>query len=302
MHGFKPIATDQLQILDAIERRGSFSSAAEELGRATSAVSYGVQKLEEQLGVALFRRQGRRSVLTPAGRLVLEEGRRILTAAAQLTDRAREVATGWEPRLRIAVESLQDYPALFRMLRGFTDAHPTIELDVAECVLNGGWEALEQERVDVLVGAPGPVPGQLGYRAVPIGSTDLVLVIAAAHPLAGQTARFDAALSGLRRVVTHDTSTAGIVRNAGLGDSGTVLYVQNMDQKVAAICAGLGVGHLPRHRIAALLERGELLPLPLTQVRGEEQQSFIAWKLSRKGKGLQALTTLLTSALGVSVV
>lgn len=300
MSGFRPIALDQLQILDAIERRGSFASAAEELGRATSALSYGVQKLEEQLEVALFRRQGRRSVLTPAGRLVLEEGRRILTAAAQLTDRAREVATGWEPRLRIAVESLQDYPALFRLLRVFADAHPSIELDVSECVLNGGWEALERERVDVLVGAPGPVPGQLGYRAVPISRNDLVPVIAAVHSQAGQIDDLDAVLSGLRRVVTHDTSSAGIARTAGLGDSGRVMYVQNMDQKMAAICAGLGVGHLPRHRVATLLERGELLSLPLTQEAEEDQQSFIAWKLGRKGKGLQALTLLLINALGES--
>ena len=61
------ITIEVLETLDAIERRGSFAKAAEELNKATSAVSYAVQKLEEQLNIALFQRQGRRSVVTPAG-------------------------------------------------------------------------------------------------------------------------------------------------------------------------------------------------------------------------------------------
>ena len=74
-----PITMESLETLDAIERRGSFAKAAEELNKATSAVSYTVQKLEEQLDISLFQRQGRRSVLTPAGRLILVEGREILS-------------------------------------------------------------------------------------------------------------------------------------------------------------------------------------------------------------------------------
>ena len=52
--GFSPITLDALQAIDAIDRRGSFARAAEELDKATSALSYTIQKLEEQLGVTLF--------------------------------------------------------------------------------------------------------------------------------------------------------------------------------------------------------------------------------------------------------
>ena len=95
-----PITLDALQALDAIERRGSFARAAEELAKATSALSYTMQKLEEQLGVTLFQRQGRRSVLTPSGRLLLDEGRKILESAdlnlivaRDLQDAAEKVAS-----------------------------------------------------------------------------------------------------------------------------------------------------------------------------------------------------------------
>jgi DNA-binding transcriptional LysR family regulator len=232
--------------------------------------------------------------LTPAGRLVLEEGRRLLTAADQLVARAREVATGWEPRLCIGVESLFPLPELFSVITAFLAEHPGIELDIAECVLNGGWEALEQERVDVIIGVPGPVPRQLGYRAEPVPAIDLVPVIASCHPEARALTDADVLLQrlpGLRRVVTHDTSNVGIARSAGLDDRGAVLYVQNMDQKVAAIRAGSGIGHLPRHRADSLLASGELQALPLASAGNSA--GYIAWKVSSRGRGLQALTRLL---------
>ena len=176
-----PITLDLLEILDAIDRRGSFAKAAEELNKATSAVSYGVQKLADQLDIALFQRQGRRSVLTPSGQLLLEEGRKLPTTAARLASKAKEVATGWEPRICIAVESLQSYPVFFEVLNGFLIEHASMEIDIFECVLNGGWEALEQGRADLIVGAPGPVPLQMGYRAIHLLDNDLVPVIATSN-------------------------------------------------------------------------------------------------------------------------
>lgn len=158
-----PITIEVLETLDAIDRRGSFAKAAEELNKATSAVSYSIQKLEEQLDISVLQRQGRRSVLTAAGRLMLEEGREILQTTARLANKAKEVATGWEPRIDIAIESFQSYTQFFEVLREFLDEHPKIEIDVCESVLNGGWEALEQNRVDLIVGAPGPAPLQKGY-------------------------------------------------------------------------------------------------------------------------------------------
>jgi DNA-binding transcriptional LysR family regulator len=297
MAGRNPITIEALEILDAIERRGSFAKAAEELNKATSALSYGIQKLEEQLDVALFQRQGRRSVLTPAGRLVLEEGRKILGTADRLAEAAKEVATGWEPRLRIAVELTQSYAVFFDVIAEFLDEHTSMEVDICECVLNGGWEALEHNRVDLIVGVPGPVPVQKGFRAIPLGHADLVPVIATHHAqaaLASNTEAITTALPRLRRIVTHDTSTVGVIRSEGLSSGGQMLYVQNMNQKVEAILAGIGIGHLPRALVQDHLHRGVLTELNLGETNNLE--NFLAWKISNKGKGLQALSKLLAAA------
>ena len=294
-----PITIEVLETLDAIDRRGSFAKAAEELNKATSAISYAVQKLEEQLDIALFQRQGRRSVLTPAGKLVLTEGREILSVTARLANKAREVATGWEARIRIALESHQSYSAFFADISEFLQAHSTIEIDVSESVLKGGWEALEHHRVDLLVGAPGPVPQQKGYRALPLAVDDLIPVIATQHSLAKvqtHSEAFETAIANVRRVITHDTSLFDIARSAGMTSDGQKFYVQNIDHKVQAIRAGVGIGHLPQHRVQPYLDSGELIALELAETSAHD--TFIAWKISNKGKGLQALTKRLLVTFG----
>ena len=302
-----PITIEVLETLDAIDRRGSYAKASEELNKATSAVSYAVQKLEEQLDIALFQRQGRRSVLTPAGQLILQEGRKILLATSRLANTAKEVATGWEPKIRVAIESTLNSPVLFKVMADFLQAHESIEIDLSESVLNGGWEALDQDRVELLVGVPGPVPLQKGFRAIPIGDSGLIPVISASHlhaSLAQDTEALAAILPKLRRIITHDTSMFEVassegLTNQGLGSTGHVFhvqnfYVQNIDQKLEAILAGIGIGHMPRKRIQRYLDNGALKELKLANISHHDY--FMAWKISNKGKGLQALTQRLAAA------
>jgi DNA-binding transcriptional LysR family regulator len=182
------------------------------------------------------------------------------------------------------------------VINDFLQAFPTVEIDISECVLNGGWEALEQGRVDLLVGSPGPVPSQKGYRSVAIGRVELVPVIAAKHALASHALakkqdkkqNIESVMGQLRRIVIHDTSFNGITRSEGLSSDGQMLYVQNMDQKVHAILAGIGIGNLPKNRVQGYLDKGVLLPLDIKQQ--DNAESFLAWKVSNKGKGLRTLT------------
>jgi len=297
-----PITLEALEILDAIDRRGSFAKAAEELGKVTSALSYVVQRLEEQLDVTLFQRQGRRSVMTAAGRVLLDDGRSILEASHRLAEKTREVATGWEPSLRIAIESIVDKQIVFEQLQAFLLEHPSMELDISESVLGGGWDALEHDRVDIVIGAPGPVPQQRGFRAVKLGAIEMLPVIGRKHPLAklaNQRESLEKALPQIRRIITHDTTAAqshtNVARSAGLSDGQKKLYVQNTDQKQAAIEAGLGIGHMSISNIRTSLKNKTLLPLDLgTSTPGLH---YLAWKTSNKGKGLKTLSQLLTKKL-----
>ena len=100
------LSLDSLQILDAIDRRGSFAGAGKALHKVPSTISYTVAKLEEDLGVQLFDRVGPRAEPTEAGRALLDEGRHLLRAARELELRVRRVASGWETELTLAVDSV----------------------------------------------------------------------------------------------------------------------------------------------------------------------------------------------------
>lgn len=293
------ITLDALTVLDAIDRRGSFAKAAEELNRATSALSYTIQKLEEQLDVTLFQRQGRRSVLTPAGLLLLTEGRKILGATDYLAGQVKELSSGWEPRLRIGLESTTERAPFYQALNHLLSEQPELEIDIQECVLSGGWEALETNSIDILVGAPAPAPMHKGFRVQPIEPTEMCLAAAPSHPLAkfaNQPDVISKELHRFRRIVTHDTAKQNVMRTEGLTTGQQVLYVQTMDQKIQAQLTGLGVGHLPRKIIQEHLSTGALIELK-TSVRSINQlDRFIAWRISNKGKARQRLANLLAES------
>lgn len=100
------LSLDALQILDAVDRRGSFAAAGKELHKVPSTISYTVAKLEEDLGVQVFERLGPKVALTPAGQELLKEGRYLLRAAQDLEHRVRRVASGWETEFTIGMDSM----------------------------------------------------------------------------------------------------------------------------------------------------------------------------------------------------
>src|SRR5258706_9474078 len=142
------ISLEGLQVLDAIDRRGSIAGAAAELHRVPSTISYAVAKLEQDLGVAVFERAGPRISPTPAGRELLKEGRYLLKAAQDLEHRVRRVATGWETQLTIGLESLLAPSVLSDDIRDFYRVADSTRLRITQDTLSGSWEALLDRRVD----------------------------------------------------------------------------------------------------------------------------------------------------------
>ncbi len=291
------LTLEALEVIDQIELRGSYASAAEHLNKVPSALSYIVQKLEEQLGVTLFQRRGRRSVLTPAGKHLLKEGRLLLDASRRLAQQTQELATGWEPRIRIAIDTIIDPDDLLPLLGGFLEQYPNVELDISQESLGGTWEALIDDRVDLVVGADPPVPVQQGIRSEVFGLSSMVFAISAQHPLAQiKQVISPEILAQQRWVVVHDSSRYAAPRDTGMISSEKRLYVQTISQKIAAQLGGLGVGYLPRSRIAHLLQSGELVELQSHELPERNADLLLAWKSINRGRGLKNLVELLKNS------
>lgn len=96
-----------LDIFRTVAQEGSVTRAAERLGRAQSNVSTRLQQLEEQLGAALFIREGRGMVLTPAGQTLLDYAKRLLA----LAEEARQALHPGEPAGRLRIGSMESTAA-----------------------------------------------------------------------------------------------------------------------------------------------------------------------------------------------
>lgn len=286
------LSLDALQVIDAIDRLGSFAAASAALHRVPSALSYSVQKLETDLGLNVFDRSGHRAVLTDAGRALLADGRELLEHASRIEARARQLATGWESELVLAVEDQVGPATLTPLIYAFYALGAPTRLRLTVEVLGGGWDAVLAGRADLAVGAPGEVPpgaGHLSTRCV--GESDFVFAVAPHHPLAAATEPITAAELARHRVVSvADTSRALTPRDAGVRASRETLTVPNLATKLALQVAGVGVGHLPRTLAAPHVERGTLVvrrleegqpPLPLSLVwRGRDRGPALRWWLT----------------------
>ena len=281
-----PITLDALRTLDAIARRQSFAAAADELFRVPSAVSYTINKLEEDLGVELFDRSRRKAELTATGRLVLEQGRQILKATEELTALARQAAEGWEVELRICVDSVLNCDPVYELIEAFQQLQPKTEIRLIEEVLGGSWDALNDNRCDLVIGAEGKPPAQ-GFGLHPLGEVIFEFAVAANHPLTRLPTPLPvSAIQDYPTVIVADSSRNLPVRSSGLLDGRSRILVPSIERKIEAQCKGLGVGFLPRHRISRELAEGKLKLLPLDVARPPVEIS-VAWRRINAGKGLK---------------
>jgi DNA-binding transcriptional LysR family regulator len=273
-----PISLDTLRVLDAIDRRGSFSAAAGELHRVTSAVSYAIQKLEEELGVLLFDRDGHRAKLTPTGRLVLERGRELLVAAERLALDARQLHGGWETELRIACDNVVEVDLLFPLLRQFNAMQPATSVRLLDEVLGGTWEALDTGRADIIVGGLLGSSTGSGVRTEVLGDMPFRMACAPGHSAAGAaTPLGEDRLREFPLIVVADSSRVRPPLSVGLLARQTTITVSSFRAKEQALMAGLGIGTLPENRLAPRLREGSLVALA-TAVDREPATLVMAWK------------------------
>lgn len=281
------ISLDSLQIIDAIDRRGSFSGAGKELFRVPSTISYTVSKLEDELGVQLFERMGPKVSLTPAGEELLKEGRYLLKAAGDLESRVRRVASGWETELAIGMDAMFSAAALQEDIAAFCQVADQTRLRLAQEVLSGSWEALLDRRVDLLVGAAGEGPSGGGYTAEAIGKLPFVFVVAPSHPLAGISRRLDKAdLHGHRAIAVADSARHMAVRTVGLLFGQDTLTVGDLYTKYCLHVAGLGFGFLPEPYARAAIVEGLLVEKSVEEPKPDET-FYMAWRTGEAGAALK---------------
>jgi DNA-binding transcriptional LysR family regulator len=136
-----------LQTLLAIHQTGTLARAAERVGRTQSALSLQVQRLQEQVGVALFARQGRALVLTEAGHALVGYAARMLDLNAE----ALAAVRGHRVAGKVSFGMSADFEPTWlpRAMARFAQTHPRIEVEL-RVDRNGALEhAVARREVDI---------------------------------------------------------------------------------------------------------------------------------------------------------
>lgn len=261
---------DALEVLDAIDRHKSFAGAAQELHRAPSAVSYAVKQLEDSLGIVIFDRSGHRAVLTAAGRLVLDEGRGLLSRARRIEALATRLHEAWEPRIRIVVDGILPMDPVLAALRSLADDAVPTHIDVRVEFLGGVQDRFERDRADIMLVKDYSRDGALEEH--PLGEIGVVLVVAAGHALAREDT---VTLDDLHRHVeltVHDSSESKRLVDTRIFGGERVFYLSDFSMKKRAIALGLGFGWVPVSLVEDELRSGTLVEVPY---EGGARYSFV---------------------------
>ncbi|GAA3812895.1 LysR substrate-binding domain-containing protein [Sphaerisporangium flaviroseum] len=239
----------QLEYFVAVAEECHFTRAAKRMRVAQSGLSASIRSLERELGAPLFLRSTRQVELTPAGRALLAEARRALSA----TDAAKDAVAAVQGLLRgsLAIGSLQCLHAVHlpAVLARFVAVHPGLEIQLRQ---GGSGELIEQVRAGRLdlafVSRPARCPDDV--LVGPLADEPLVLACTPEHPLA---VREKVALEELQaeRFVdfTPDWGTRDLVDNvlaaAGV-ERRVALEVTDIHSLLDLVTFGLGVALVPQ--------------------------------------------------------
>jgi LysR family transcriptional regulator for metE and metH len=170
-----------LEIVRAVDRQGTLTAAAETLNLTQSALSHTVRKLEDQLGLAVWHREGRSLRPTQAGAYLIAVAERLLPQLEQTEERLDQYARGERGTLRIGMECHPCNQWLLKIVAPYLAAWPAVDVDVKQKFQFGGIGALFGHEIDLLV-TPDPLH-KPGLTFEPVFDYEQVLVVGPGHPL-----------------------------------------------------------------------------------------------------------------------
>jgi LysR family transcriptional regulator for metE and metH len=173
-----------LAVIREVDRQGSLTAAADVLCLTQSALSHTIKKVEQQLGTAIWTREGRNLRLTQAGQYLLGLANRLLPQLEHAEQLMRQYAQGQRGTLRIGMECHPCYQWLLKVVSPYLANWPDVDVDVKQKFQFGGIGALFGYEIDILV-TPDPLY-KPGLHFEPVFDYEQVLVVGREHRLAGQ--------------------------------------------------------------------------------------------------------------------
>jgi DNA-binding transcriptional LysR family regulator len=280
-----------LHVFRTVVEAGGITRAAEKLNRVQSNVTTRIQQLEEQLGVALFIREGKRLHLSPAGKVMLDYADRLLELARE----ARESVHDTKPRgpLRFMAPESTSSVRLPTPLSEYCRRYPEVTVELRTGVGNRILQAVLNGDVDAAIAAE-PIP-DAPFEKVPVYNEELVIISAAGHRPINSARDVEAPA-----ILVFEQGCPWRMRlDSWFGRTGDMperkIEITSYHAMLGCVVVGMGISLVPRMVLDTLPERDKLRVHPLPpELR--YAQTFVIWRKGARSPKLDALIEILTPA------
>lgn len=277
----------QLESFCKIVEEGSFHSAAEKLFISQPSVSQHVASLEKHLQIQLFLRHGRKTQLTPEGRLLYATATDILGKLSALEGRFKDLKNLEFGELKIGCTGFTGSHILPQALDLFRHRYSQIKISVASGRVDEIIQSLQDNKLElVLVGKDLNWTSEpyLTYKS--IGRDELVFVATPSHPRANQTISARE-LEKETLITFSERNNLNSYMNDFMLRSGLrppkVIEVDDLSIGIRLALQGLGIALTSRLAVSEEMEKGTLRPIHL---EGREQHTWEIDAIYHSGRGL----------------
>ena len=283
----------KLRYFVAVAEEMHFGRAAERLHIAQPVLSRQIRSLEDDLGAAVFDRDRRGTLLTPAGEQLLEDAVPLLASAEALGRRVKAAARG-TPTLTVAfMPGITLTPATL----AFTERHPGVDVRLLRTTWADQVEVLLDGRADVGV-VRLPIDPH-GLQVQPLFHEPRVVMVPAGHRLADRaslTVR-DLAAEHLLQDPDAVPEWRDVALELRSGRRPDVPAIHQVEEKLELVASGAGICVLPLST-ATFYTRPDVIPVPVDGLGPNEVA--LAWAASRRSPLVHDFAEAAAATLGHS--
>jgi len=246
----------------------NFSEAARILHLSQPTVSHHIKNLEQELGLALFEREGTSISLTEAGRLLLPWARRMLRDSIEMQEMMESLKEGIAGNLQIACSTTAGKYVLPQLAARFSLRHPNIRTKLLRCTPGSVVPNLLEKEANL-----GVVSYEIPGKEIEIQEffqDRIIFIIPKNHPfisrssiqpeeLLGEPVMMRESTSGTRKIVLSELAKFDISQE----DLQTFMEIGNAEAIVRTVAAGYGVSFVSKLAAACALERGNVVAVPI---------------------------------------
>lgn len=254
-----------IRLVLAIAQEGNLTEGAEKVFLTTSAASYRLRNLEQNLKAELFLRTPRGMEITPAGKVVAHYGRKLFSDLSLMRSEVDGFSQGHKGTVNLLVNSSSFNGFILPILGEFLQQYPHINISVRELPSEEIERAMMQNKADIGVLA-GPVDTER-LKSVFFQKDELVLAVPVGHSLQGDKAVYFEDILECDFISTSvDSSHSIFLRNKAqhYGKELNIrLYAQSFDVVTELVGQGVGVALVPRHTVHKQLPKAPIQILGL---------------------------------------